>query len=325
MRYRRSRTRGFTIAELLIALALMGLIMSAIAYGMYSAEGTSKYNTRRAELVARARGVLDRIASDVWRADATLTSDDNSAVSISFARRLPGGGEETVWRQYRKEIVDGQTVVTVYEDSDPIAMPPATPAASATRAVLTPNVKTFNVWSEVTSSRTITETLSCRITATIGPNAGNTFTIPMEEGPYVLKLSQTQYNQRPPRECVDYLPRPAYEPDDDPNTYWLCLEDAQAPPVALPNGDWDHNDFMLKVTERAGRVEMEVHWGTAAYDRDVMGPDGELLYGDIGGTHTYTYTPYVEDSDKVRVELELEDGNVQTGTTITATQRKSLF
>ncbi|HUU93518.1 MAG TPA: hypothetical protein VM238_20190 [Phycisphaerae bacterium] len=325
MRYRHSKTGGFTIAELLLAMALMGLIMSAIAYGMYGAENTSEYNTRRAELLVHARGVLDRIAADVWRADATLASNDNSAVSISFARRLPGGGEEIVWRQYRKEVADGGTIIAVYEDSNPIAMPPAAPASSATRAVLASNVKTFNVWSEITSSRTITETLSCQITATCGPNRGNTFTIPLEEGPYVLKLSQSQYDQRPPRERVDYLPRPEYEPDDDPNTYWLCLEDAQAPPVQLPNGDWDHNDFMLKVTETPTSVDMEVHWGTAAYDRDVMGPDGELLYGDLGGTHTYTYTPYVQDSDKVRVELELENGNVQTGTTITATQRKSLF
>ena len=325
MRYRHSKTTGFTIAELLLAMALMGLLMSAIAYGMYSAQNTSEYNTRRAELLARARGVLDRIASDVWRADATLTSADNSAVSISFARRLPGGGEEIVWRQYRKEVADGGTIITVYEDSNPIAMPPATPASSATKAVLTSNVKTFSVWSEVTSTRTITETLSCEITATCGPNIGNTFTIPLEEGPYVIKLSQTQYDQRPPQECVDYVPRPEYEPDDDPNTYWLCMEDAQAPPVALPDADWDHNDFMLKVTEGPDNVDMEVHWGTAAYDRDVLGPDGELLYGDLGGTHTYTYTPYVEDSDKVRVELELENGNAQTGATITATQRKSLF
>jgi len=306
-------------------MALMALLLSAIAYGMYSAETSSDYNTRKAELVTRARGVLDRIASDVWRAEATLTSGDNSAVNIMFARRLPGGGEETVWRQYRKEQVGGQWVIKVYEDDSPIAFPPATPSSSATSAVLAPNVKTFDVWSEVTSSRTITETLSCYITATIGPNAGNTFTIPMEEGPYVIKLSQTQYDERPPRECVDYVPRPEYEPDDNPNVYWLCMEDAQAPPVALPNADWDHNDFMLKVTEGPNRVEMEVHWGTAAYDRDVLGPDGELLYGDLGGTHTYTYVPYCADSDKVRIELELQDGNVETGATITATQRKSLF
>ena len=82
---------------------------------------------------------------------------------------------------------------------------------------------------------------------------------------------------------------------------------------------------MLKVTEGANRVEIEVHWGTAAYDRDVMGPDGELLYGDLGGTHTYTYVPYCANSDKVRIELELQNGNARAGTTITATQRKSLF
>jgi len=325
MRYLHSRTTGFTIAELLLALALMGLLMSAIAYGMYSAETTSDYNTRKAKLVAQARGVLDRIASDVWRAEATLSSADHSAVNIMFARRLPGGGEETVWRQYRKEQVGGQYVINVYEDDSPIAFPPAAPSGTAAGVVLASHVKTFAIWSEVTSSRTITETLSCYITATCGPNAGNTFSIPMEEGPYVMKLSQTQYDDRPPAECVDYEPRPEYEPDDNPNVYWLCMEDAQAPPVALPDGDWDYNDFMLKVTETAGHVDLEVHWGTAAYDRDVMGPDGELLYGDIGGTHTYTYVPHADDSDKIRVELELENGNAATTTTITATQRKSLF
>ena len=234
MRHPTSKTRGFTIAELLIAMALMGLLLSAIAYGMYSAETTSDYNIRKAELVTRARGVLDRIAADTWRADATLVSEDRTAVNIMFARRLPGGGQETVWRQYRKEQVGGEAVIKVYEDDSPIAFPPATPLSSATGAVLTPNVKTFDVWSEVTSPRTITETLSCQITATCGPNAGNTFTLPMEEGPYVMKLSQTQYDERPPQECVDYLPRPEYEPDDNPNVYWLCMEDAQAPPRCAP-------------------------------------------------------------------------------------------
>ena len=318
--------RGFTLAELLISASLTALLVAVVATAMHGSKASYDYNSKKADLVARARGVLDRIAHDVRCAEATYVSQDETAINVKVVLREPDGSDETYWRQYRKTWSDADGwVLEVYQAASAPPLPPDTPDPEVARAVLTKHVANFRVATLVTSTRSITETLSCRITATCGPNAGNQFTVPMKEGPYVIKLSQTQFDERPPTECVDYLPRPPYIPDENPDVYWLCLEDAQAPPVALPDADWDHNDFMLKVTEHSNRVDMEVHWGTAAYDRDVMGPDGELLYGDIGGTHTYTYVPYSTDSDAVEVELELQDGAVEAGATITATQRRSIL
>ena len=321
-----ARRRGFTLAELLIGTTLTALLVLVAGTVMHASRASYDYNSRKAELVRAARSVLDRIARDVRLADMTLVSEDQTAVNIKVVLRAPDGSDQTHWRQYRKQWTEEDGwVVKLFQHTAALPFPPAVPAGDVPSAVLAKHVTDFRIASLVTSTRSITETLSVRITATCGPNAGNQFTVPMKEGPYVLKLSQTQYDQRPPTECVDYDPRPPYVPDDDPDVYWLCLEDAQAPPVALPNGDWDHNDFMLKVTEHSSRVDMEVHWGTAAYDRDVMGPDGELLYGDIGGTHTYSYVPYCTDSDQVKVELQLEDDEIRAGGDITAIQRRTLF
>jgi len=318
------RAAGFTVAELLLALALTALLMTAVAYAMHSAGQSNDYNRTKAELVARARGVLDRVARDIRCAEATIVVDDGSAVNCMVVRDDGQGGTITTWRQYRR--VGDQ--ILVYEDTSAVPLPPDDPEG-LTGEVLTADVSTFHIETLIASTRSVVETLTCRITSTCGPNAGNQLDVPMEEGPYVLKLSQTQYDELRDKgqlhECVDVDPRPSYEEDDDPDTYWLCLEDAKAPEVALYPGDWDFNDFMLKVTENAGQVEMEVHWGTAAYDRDVLGPDGELLYGDVGGTHTYTYVPYCVDADTVRVDLGLERDEVETGGSITATQRKALY
>ncbi len=319
--------RAFTLAELLVALALMALVIAASGAGIFSAEVSHRYSRAKVDLVNRMRGTLERMASDVYRAEGTLVSEDMTAMNVLVERQ---GGGQKVWRQYRYSATSETSgCILMYESTSPIPFPPNVPDESVPCAVLTEDVKTFQVYSLVTSTRNISETLSCRITATCGPNAGNTFTVPMTPGPYVLKLSQTQVDYLHSigqlEECVDVDPKPEYVPDDNPNVYWLCLEDAQAPPVALPNADWDHNDFMLKVTEGPTSVQMEVHWGTAAYDRDVMGPDGELLYGDIGGSHTYTYVPYCTDTDTVKIGLELENDTVTAGATISATQRKAYF
>lgn len=322
---RRSQA-GFTLAELLAALALMALVLGAAAAGLYSADMSHGYASTKAEMLTRLRGVLDRMARDIYRAEATLVSDDRTAVNVLV--EVPGTGT-TVWRQYRLSTESDGQVIRLYEDTAPLPFPPDVPGSGATSVILTHDVSAFEVTSLLTSTRSVTETLACRITATCGPNAGNQFTVPMKEGEYVLKLSQTQYDDLKAigqlEECVDVDPRPEYIEDDNPNVYWLCLEDAKAPPVALTPGDWDFNDFMLKVTETGETVEMEVHWGTAAYDRDVMGPDGELLYGDIGGTHTYTYAPQCSDSDTVKIRIELCRDNQTVGTTVTATQRKAFF
>ncbi len=316
--------RGFTIAELLVALALTALLMTAVAFAMHGAEQTNRYNRTKAELVARARGVLDRISRDVRCAEATVVAGDGSAMNVMVVRQAQDGSMTRTWRQYR--FVDGQ--VLVYEDTGAIPLPPTDPEGVACET-LTADVANFQIETLVTSTRSITESLSCRVT-TCSPAPEGTEVIPLEEGPYVLKLSQTQFDDLQAmgqmQEGVDVDPRPAYEPDDDPDTYYLCLEDCQAPNTYYePWADWDFEDVIVKVTESPTSVDMEVEAGNGGYQWDILGPDGDLLWENLGGNESYSYVPYCTDADTVRVELDLQRDNVQTGGEITATQRKALF
>ena len=128
------------------------------------------------------------------------------------------------------------------------------------------------------------------------------------------------------QEGVDVDPRPSYEADDDPGTYWLCLEDCQAPNTYYePWADWDFEDVLVKVTESSGSVQMEVHAGNGGYQWDILGPDGDMLWENLGGNQTYSYVPYCTDADTVSVELDLQRDEVRTGGQITATQRKAVF
>jgi len=318
-------TRGFTIAELLIALALTAMLMTAVAFAMHGADQSSTYNRTKADLVARARGVLDRMARDIRGADATIVTADGSAVNIRIVRAQPGGGTQTLWRQYR--LVGNE--VLLYEDTCAITLPPSVPDASVPSETLTGDVALFQVQTLIASARSITETLSCRVT-TCSPAPAGSEVIPLDEGPYVLKLSQTQFDDLQGmgllHEGVDVNPRPSYQADDEPGTYWLCLEDCQSPNTYYgPWADWDFEDVLVKVTETAGNVLMEVQAGHGGYQWDILGPDGELLWEDLGGSQSYTYVPYCVDADTVRIQVELERGNVRSGGAITATQRKALF
>jgi type II secretory pathway pseudopilin PulG len=316
--------RGFTVAELLLALALTGLLMTAIAFAMHGAEQSNQYNRTKAELVARARGVLDRIARDVRCAEATVVANDGSGVNIMVVRQEQDGSMSQIWRQYR--FANNQ--VLVYEDANPIPLPPTDPVGVPCET-LTPDVSTFQVQTLVSSTRSLTEALSCLV-ITCSPAPGGSATIPLKEGPYVLKLSQTQFDNLRDigqlQEGVDVDPRPSYAPDDDPDTYWLCLEDCQAPETYYePWADWDFEDVLVKVTETANSVQMDVQAGHGGYQWDILGPDGDPLWEDLSGNQSYSYVPYCSDADTVSIELELERDDVHTGGMITATQRKALF
>jgi prepilin-type N-terminal cleavage/methylation domain-containing protein len=316
--------RGFTVAELLVALVLTALLMTAVAFAMHGAEQSNRYNRTKAELVARARGVLDRIARDVRCAEATVVANDGTAMNVMVVRQAQDGSMTSVWRQYR--LVGNE--VWVYESTTGIPLPPTEPAGVSCE-VLTGDVASFQVQTLVSSTRTLTESLSCRVTTT-DPVPPGEAVVPLEEGPYVLKLSQTQYDNLQAMgqlsNGVDVDPRPAYEPDDAPDTYWLCLEDCQAPETYYaPWADWDFEDVLVKVTESGNSVSIDVQAGSGGYQWDILGPDGDVLWEDLSGNQTYSYVPYCTDADTVSVELDLERDNVKTGGEITATQRKAIF
>jgi len=80
---RLTRTRAFTVPEMLVALALMAIIMTAAAMGLKAAQTSHSYNNDKVELVARARGTLDRITQDI-RLGASYTVIDSHHLHVTL-------------------------------------------------------------------------------------------------------------------------------------------------------------------------------------------------------------------------------------------------
>ena len=118
------RTRAFTLAEVLISLALMALLMTAAALGIHAANQAHAYNSEKSDLVARARGVLDRIARDVRRAESVAVPNDRS-ITITM---LDDSTRTYAW----SGIAGGAIALTVTD-------------GGTTSAVLTDDVQTFTV------------------------------------------------------------------------------------------------------------------------------------------------------------------------------------
>lgn len=333
MRRHRRQRGGFTMAELLVGLALTAMLMLVVAMGIYAATASNEYNTTKVELVATARGVLNRIAADVRRCERAVVNDDGDSLNI-LLRDDQGA---TFWRQYRFS-VDGdspQGTIIVFESPDPIPLPP-TEIDDLPSATLAEHVTTFEVSGIDFSEMSITEQLSARITVqgTGTDMDGNQVALPLDETttPYVLKLSPNQYDELADdgylSEGVDLTDPPEYDPDEDEseNEFWLAVEDSQAPGTYYePWADWDYEDVLVKVTETDGQVEMEFQYGTAAYDCHILGPDGDVLYEHDGSQSTYTYNSYCTACETVKIELEMDKDEVATGGTITVSRRESLF
>ncbi len=100
----------------------------------------------------------------------------------------------------------------------------------------------------------------------------NGFFTPFIEGPWVVKLSQSQYDQVALRERMTVRP-PPYEPDDDPHIYWLCFEDWRS-----TSSDRDFEDLRVKVTEHGdGRAELMCKIGSTGHNLTVVDEENELL------------------------------------------------
>jgi type II secretory pathway pseudopilin PulG len=109
----------------LISLALMALLMTAAALGIHAAQQAHAYNSEKSDLVARARGVLDRIARDVRRAESVAVPNDRS-ITITM---LDDSTRTYAW----SGIAGGAIALTVVTDGD------------TKSAVLTDDVQTFTV------------------------------------------------------------------------------------------------------------------------------------------------------------------------------------
>jgi len=83
MSMNRRTSRGFTVVELLISMALIALIMVAAALAMQAAHDSHRYNSEKNDLVTRTRGSLDRISRDV-RLAAAFEVVDPQTVSVTM-------------------------------------------------------------------------------------------------------------------------------------------------------------------------------------------------------------------------------------------------
>ena len=119
------RTRAFTLAEVLISLALMALLMTAAALGINAANQSHTYNSEKSDLVARARGVLDRIIRDVRRAESVAVPNDRS-ITITML--------DDSTRTYAWSGIAGGDIALTVTDGD-----------GTKSAVLTDDVQTFTV------------------------------------------------------------------------------------------------------------------------------------------------------------------------------------
>jgi len=109
MRFPGRRPRGFTLAEVLIAMALMGLIMTAAALAIQAANTSYTYNSEKTELASKACGVLDRIARDIRRA-----TDFEILDAHSLRIMLPDG----TWHTYAWDGTDRGDITFVKTESD---------------------------------------------------------------------------------------------------------------------------------------------------------------------------------------------------------------
>jgi len=122
------KSRGFTIAEMLIALALMAMLMAGAALAIQAAQTSHAYNREKTDLVSRARGALDRIARDVRRSQSVIVALDGSSVDILLA---DGNTRTYAWNK----TVGGNLTYTVTDGL----------GVSTTPVVLTGFVRTFSV------------------------------------------------------------------------------------------------------------------------------------------------------------------------------------
>ncbi|MCD4699172.1 MAG: type II secretion system GspH family protein [Phycisphaerae bacterium] len=89
---KRAKTRrGFTIVEMLMALAILAVLLSAVAVAMHASMHNYGENTEIAELTQTARVVLNRMTSEIRTADAV----DSASQRVTIIPPQPDPGNLT--------------------------------------------------------------------------------------------------------------------------------------------------------------------------------------------------------------------------------------
>ena len=108
--------RAFTMVEMLISLAIIGMLLAAVAMAMHGVLLSYRENAKIAEVVQAARVVLHRMMSEVRTADAIDT--DSSRLSI-----IPPVNAEGI-TQIQYQLADGvltyQRTISGQESSQPL-------------------------------------------------------------------------------------------------------------------------------------------------------------------------------------------------------------
>jgi len=117
-RSKHAKGTGFTIIELLVALAMMAALMAAVAAAVKASMDSYRDNERFAEATQMARFVLDRMMREVRTADAV----ESTSATLSIIP--PAGGPDLIQYAlgtgvlYYRQTVDGSTTSQVLIASD---------------------------------------------------------------------------------------------------------------------------------------------------------------------------------------------------------------
>ena len=80
---------GFTLVELLLALALMGILLASVAAAFHASIQSYEVNTTIADATQAARSIMDRLARDVRQAHS-VTATTSSVTPSDGSPSLTG-------------------------------------------------------------------------------------------------------------------------------------------------------------------------------------------------------------------------------------------
>ncbi len=93
------------------------------------------------------------------------------------------------------------------------------------------------------------------------------------EGPWAMKLSDTQYNAMGLTESKNNIVPPGYKADSNPHIYWICIEDWRS-----SHSDRDFEDLRVRITEQAdGSAELYCKIGGTGHNLELVDEDQELI------------------------------------------------
>jgi prepilin-type N-terminal cleavage/methylation domain-containing protein/prepilin-type processing-associated H-X9-DG protein len=257
--HRRPARRAFTLAELLIVIAILGVLAALLIPGLWRAWDSVATHQCKRNLAHLYQALQIRRAES---AESPLPDVKPRA----WPSQLIGYLE---WDPACLVCPSSTAEASFVEEDD--RLPPSEPGSEDERTWshrYTPEPEAPQNYSQ----------LSELIELALG---GNRY-VPLEEGPWVVKLSDTQVQaaqargyllgdgKRDLRGAMDTT----YQPDSNSNVYWLCSED-----VRPSGGDRDFNDTMIRVHDNGdGSYDLTLSGHTGGAHTLVTRPDHQLVY-----------------------------------------------